>query len=176
MQNRWADQKLKTCEAAFLCLEAGWSQYKQSTRGMRDALAAGTPISSLQQTYSLNWERVWETIKYQKLWGTKSYQLWEWLRQGEEIQQRLLQVELLMADYRLQFHNSGAKATEFWQGYLEGKIRCRTPYAKPPVIVNSPTPYQKGELLGWRYAVVKHEIQTRLYCCRKTTTDLFTWG
>lgn len=176
MQNRWADQKLKTCEASLLCLEAAWKQYQQATKGINEALADGMAIALLEQTYPLNWEKVWQAIRRNKSWGHKSYQLWKWLQQGEVIQQHLMQIELLIADYRLQIHNSGKKATEFWQGYAEGKVLCRTPCEESPKINGSPTPYQKGVLLGWRYAIVKHEIQTRLYCCRKTTADLFTWG
>jgi len=176
MQNRWAEQKLKTCEVSFLCLEAAWKQYKQATKGIAEALAAGTPISALEQTYSLNWSRVWQAIRQQKSWGHKSYLLWKWLEQAEEIQQHLLQMELLIADYRLQLHNSGQKASDFWQGYAEGKVLCRTPDGQPPTINHSPTAYQKGVILGWRYAVVKHQIQTRLYSCQKTTANLFTWG
>lgn len=176
VRNRWADKQLKNWETAFLSLESGWNQYNQATKGLADALASGIPLSSLEATYPLNWKKVWETIASKNFWGPRSYQLLEWLSQGQKIQQRLLQLEFLEAEYRLHIHHSAQKVTDFWLGYDEGKIRYRTPYSEAPLIVGQPNPYQKGELLGWHYAVTKKQIQERIECCSTANCELFTWG
>lgn len=176
MTKRWADKQLKNCEAALLSLEAGLTQFNQATKGITDALATGKPLSYIQQSYQLNWEKIWQEIARYNFWGPQSYQLKEWLCQLETIQQRLLQLELSISDYRLYIHHSASKATDFWLGYDEGKVRCRTPYAEEPFIIGQPTAYQKGELLGWRYAIAKNEIQNLLDCCCTSTSELFTWG
>ncbi|MBD2185196.1 hypothetical protein [Aerosakkonema funiforme] len=177
MVNRWADKQLKNCEAALLSLEAGLTQFNQATTGLIDSLAAGTSLSYLQQTYSLNWHKIWQEIAQENLWGPQSYQLGEWLSQQEkDIEKRLLQLELLISEYRLHIHHSVQKATDFWLGYDEGKVRCRTPYAQEPFIIGYPTPYQKGELLGWRYAIAKYKVQNLLECCNTSSCELFTWG
>lgn len=176
MASRWADKQLKNFEAALVSLEAGLIQFNQMTGGLTDSLATGTPVSYIQQSYKLNWEKIWQEIAEQNFWGPQSYQLWEWMRQAQSIQQRLLQLDLLISDYRLYVHYSSEKATDFWLGYDDGKMRCRTPYSQEPAIVGQPTPYQKGETLGWRYAVVKYQIQLLLECCNRSTSDLFTWS
>lgn len=176
MAARWADKQLKNCEAAQVSLEAGLTQFNQITRGMADALAVGTPLPYIQQTYKLNWPKIWQEVGEENLWGPKTYQLWEWLCQKQGIQQKLLQLDLLISEYRLHVHHSSERATDFWLGYDDGKMRCRTPYSQEPTIIGQPTPYQKGEILGWRYAVAKYHVQNLLECCNKATSDLFTWG
>ncbi|GEM_PF-5105898 len=177
MTNRWADKQLKNCEAALVSLEAGLTQFNQATSGLAETLTAGASLSYIQETYQLNWQKIWQEIAQQNLWGPQSYQLCEWLYQQEQdIQQRLLHLELLISEYRLHIHHSIQKATDFWLGYDEGKIRCRTPYSQEPFIIGQATSYHKGELLGWRYAILKNEVQNLLDCCKNSTSELFTWG
>jgi hypothetical protein len=176
MVNRWADKQLKNWEASLISLEAGWNQFNQTTRGLPDALVAGTSISSIQHTYALDWDRVWRAIAHHQIRGPQTYQLWEWWLQGQGIQQRLQQLHALTDDYSEQIHDSARHATEFWLGFDEGKGSCRTSYIHKSFIINLPTPHRKGELLGWHYATVKEQIQERLQCCRLVTSELFTWG
>jgi hypothetical protein len=179
MVNRWADKQLKNWEAALLSLEAGWNQYNQATRGIPEALAAGIPISSIQATYALDWEKVTEAIAYHQFRGPQSYQLWEWWFAGQNIKLRLQQLRRLTKDYNEQVHPFARLATEFWLGFDEGKVNCRTIYIEDSSncpIINLPTPHQKGELLGWQYATVKQQVKERLHCCCLMNSELFTWG
>jgi len=179
MVNRWADKQLKNWEAALISLEAGWHQFNQATRGLPDALDAGMPISSVEKTYALNWDKVWQAIASNQIRGPQSYQLWEWWFQGQTLKHRLQQLRILTEDYIEETHHWARQATEFWLGFDQGKTGCRTSYIEnthKPLVVTPPTPYQKGEILGWHYATVKQQIQERLECCHVDTCQLFTWG
>lgn len=169
MNSRWADRRLARLRESLKVLHDSWEQFATATDGLADALLTTSSLVPAQLQFGyLDWDTLVELVDPDAPELVTPPKVAIWLKQCQTFQEAIQWLVCAFDEYEVVVHPLPT-AADFWLGFLDGRIRFRSHRLEAPFGLSDPflvqSPYESGEVIGWRYAQVREGLRQLLLCC-----------